>query len=408
MSDLKTSDLSRRGFLLRGGALGCSLAASPLLTPVTFAATGGENRLVVIILRGAMDGLDVVRPYGDPLLEKYRPTLLGGKAHDLDGFYALHPALSDLMPLWKAGELGFAQAVSTPYRDVRSHFDGQDLLEAGTGEDTDVVRDGWLNRLLQVMPGATSETAFAVGHSDMKLVSGAAAVSSWAPDGRMDMSPQAQLLLQEVYHDDPLFRDAGEEALDIAQSLGVSSGDSFGVSKRVLREQAKQGQNASNADVVASFAAKRLNETARIAAFSLSGWDTHRGQRNGLARALGNLQNAILTLKTELGTNWERTAVVAITEFGRTARENGTRGTDHGTGGAMVMAGGAVRGGKVYGDWPGLDEAQLYARRDLMPTADVRSYPAWIMQGLFGVDATTLQTTVFPGLQLGRDPGVLA
>lgn len=405
--DFDALSSTRRGFLMRAGALGCSLAASPILTPVTFAATGGENRLVVIILRGAMDGLDVVRPYGDPLLAKYRPTL-AGQGIELDGFYGLNPALSDLMPLWKAGELGFAQAVSTPYRDARSHFDGQDLLEAGTGTDVDAARDGWLNRLLQVMPGATSETAFAVGHAQMKLMSGQAEVSSWAPDGRLDMSPQAQLLLQEVYHYDPLFREAGEEAMEIAQSLGLSSGDSFGVSKRVMQEQAKKGSNAGNADVVASFAAKRLNASARIAAFSLSGWDTHRGQKNGLARALGNLQSAILTLKSELGPNWDSTAVVAITEFGRTARENGTRGTDHGTGGAMVMAGGAINGGKVFGDWPGLDEAQLYARRDLMPTADVRSYPAWIMQGLFGLDAATLQTSVFPGLQLGRDPGVLS
>ena len=405
------TDLNRRGFLLKGGALGCSLAASPLLTPVTFAATGGENRLVVIILRGAMDGLDVIRPYGDPLLETYRPTLARGIADDgldLDGFYALNPALSDLMPLWRKGELGFAQAVSTPYRDKRSHFDGQDLLEAGTGADVGAVRDGWLNRLLQAMPGVTSETAFAVGREEMKLLSGRAAVSSWSPDGRLDMSPQARLLLDEVYHDDPLFRAAGQEAIAIAESLGVASSDSFGVSKKVLREQLKTSSQAGEADVLARFAATRLNENSRIAAFSLSGWDTHGRQRAGMARALGKLQSAILTLKSELGANWDRTAVVAVTEFGRTARENGTLGTDHGTGGALVMAGGAIRGGRVFGEWPGLAEADLYARRDLMPTADVRAYPAWMMQGLFGISAATLQTAVFPGLQLGRDPGVLS
>lgn len=395
-------DLNRRSFLL-----GCSLAASPFLTPVSFASTPGENRLVVIILRGAMDGLDLLRPVGDPHLARYRPRLLDKRGLDLDGFHALHPALAELMPLWRARELGFAQAVSTPYRDKRSHFDGQDLLEAGTGMDVEVARDGWLNRLLQVMPGAGSETAFAVGREEMRLLAGAAPVSSWSPDGRLDMSPQARLLLQEVYHDDPLFMDASLEAVEIAESLGLASKDSFALSKSNMRAQIKQTAKAGNADVLAQFAASRLNEQARIAAFSLSGWDTHRGQVGGISRALGKLQGAILTLKTELGANWARTAVVAVTEFGRTVRENGTQGTDHGTGGALVMAGGAINGGRVFGEWPGLEEAQLYARRDLLPTGDVRAYPAWMMQGLFGIEKAALEAAVFPGLQLGRDPGVL-
>lgn len=399
--------LNRREMI---AVLGCSLAASPLLTPVTFASTPGENRLVVIILRGAMDGLDVVRPYGDPYLKSYRPRLMAGlrDTTDLDGFYAIHPALEGLMPMWRAGQLAFAQAVSTPYRDKRSHFDGQDLLEAGTGQDVTHSRDGWLNRLLQIMPEATSQTAFAVGREDMKLLSGSAKISSWSPDGRLDMSPQARLLLEEVYHDDLLFRDAGLEAITIAESLGVAGDDSFGLSKRDMRSQIKASAAAGEADVLAGFAAKRLNETARIAAFSLSGWDTHRAQTRGISRALKKLESAILTLKTELGANWQHTAIVAMTEFGRTARENGTQGTDHGTGGALVMAGGAINGGKMFGTWPGLAEADLYARRDLMPTGDVRAYPAWMMHGLFGIDPNALETSVFPGLHLGRDPGVLA
>ncbi|MEP3346503.1 MAG: DUF1501 domain-containing protein [Litoreibacter sp.] len=406
-------DLSRRKFLLRATALGCSAAASPVLTPMTFAQAPGDNRLVVIILRGAMDGLDAVRPIGDPLLRRYRAGLGMSRdsgATDLDGFFALHPALAELMPLWKQGDLAAAHAVSTPYRDKRSHFDGQDLLEAGTGQDIDGagVRDGWLNRLLQVMPNAGSETAFAIGRSDMKLVSGKAPVSSWSPDGRLDMSPQARLLLEEIYHDDALFHDTSMDAITIAESLGMASDDSFGMSSRDMRAALKSAREAGDASVLARFAARRLNEESRIAAFSLGGWDTHRGQTRGITRALGGLKDAVLTLKSELGPRWDHTAVVAVTEFGRTARENGTRGTDHGTGGAMIMAGGAIRGGRVYGDWPGLDEAALYARRDLMPTTDVRSYIAWLMHGMYGVEASTLETLVFPGLQLGRDPGLLA
>lgn len=408
-----SDDLSRRHFLLRASALGCSLAASPLVTPVTFAQTKGEARLVVIILRGAMDGLDVVRPIGDPLLRRYRPGL--GMARDmtatqLDPMFALHPALSGLMPLWGTGDLAFAHAVSTPYRDKRSHFDGQDLLEAGTGMDVSgaASKDGWLNRMLQVMPDATSQTAFAIGRGDMKLMAGPAPVSSWSPDSRIDMSPQARLLLDEVYHNDPLFRDTSAEALEIAESLGLASDDSFGMSSKDLRANLKQVGQAGDAAVLADFAARRLRAESRIAAFSLGGWDTHRAQTRGMGRALGNLQAAIMSLKSGLGPAWKNTAVVAVTEFGRTARENGTRGTDHGTGGAMVLAGGAIRGGRVYGDWPGLDEAALYERRDLMPTSDVRSYIAWLMRGMYGLDPTTLERTVFPGLHLGADPGVLA
>ncbi|MCY4179382.1 MAG: DUF1501 domain-containing protein [Litoreibacter sp.] len=396
--------MQRRRFLT---GLGCSLAASPFVTPVSFAATGGEKRLVVIILRGGMDGMDALRPTGDPLFAQYRPRLAAERGLPLDGFYELHPALSDLMPLWKAGDLAFAPAVSTPYRDKRSHFDGQDLLEAGTGMDVTLPRDGWLNRLLQVMPGATSETAFSVGREDMRLLSGSAPVSSWSPEARLDMSPQARLLLQEVYHGDALFREAGEEAVLIADSLGVSSDDSFGMSKSEMREARTRAVQGSQAEVLARFAAARLNEHARIAAFSLPGWDTHRGQRAAMSRALGGLQGAVLTLKSELGANWGQTAVVAMTEFGRTARENGSVGTDHGTGGAMLLAGGAINGGRVFGDWPGLEEAVLYARRDLMPVTDVRAYPAWLMQGLFGVNQSALELSIFPGLKLQRDPGVL-
>ena len=396
--------MDRRKFIMNGSLLGCSLAASPLLTPVTLASTPGDARLVVIILRGAMDGLDVVRPYGDKLLKAYRPRVgSADPTHDLDGFFSLHPSLAGLMPLWHRQDLAFAHAVSTPYRDKRSHFDGQDLLEAGTGSDVDIPRDGWLNRLLQVMPNATSQTAFAVGREEMRLMAGPSRTSSWSPEGRLDMSVQARLLLEHMYHEDPLFRDAGIEAMEVAESLGVVGDDVFANSRSQLRRQAA---GAPQADILAEFAAKRLNEDTRIAAFSISGWDTHKNQSRGIKRALDRLQASILTLKRDLRENWQKTAIVAMTEFGRTARENGSGGTDHGTGGALIIAGGAVRGGKVFGDWPGLEEAQLYARRDLMPTRDVRAYPAWLMQDMFNVETSMLERVVFPGLDLGQNPKI--
>ena len=150
-----------------------------------------------------------------------------------------------------------------------------------------------------------------------------------------------------------------------------------------------------------------MNEDTRIAAFSIGGWDTHRNQNGTLPNALKELSSAILTLKKRLGRNWDQTTVLAMTEFGRTVRENGSGGTNHGTGGAMLMAGGAVKGGKVHGQWPGLWELDLYQGRDLEPTADVRSYAAWALRNLFAVDRSALEGLVFPGLDMGSDPRII-
>ncbi|NHX27475.1 twin-arginine translocation pathway signal, partial [Escherichia coli] len=214
---------SRRDIL----TMGCSAAAAPFITPVTLAAAPWDQRLVVIILRGAMDGLDVVRPVGDPHFTAARRSLNeGDQGHDLDGFFALHPDLDGLMPLWRAGQLGFVHAVSTPYRDKRSHFDGQDLLEAGTGFEggTSTIRDGWLNRMLQTLPGITAETAYAVGPGGMLLTSGAVPVASWSPDADLDLSPQARDLMKLVARADPLFSGAVEGAIDIVESLEAEAG----------------------------------------------------------------------------------------------------------------------------------------------------------------------------------------
>ncbi|MEM8576402.1 MAG: DUF1501 domain-containing protein [Pseudomonadota bacterium] len=393
-------ELTRRSLL----ALGCSAAASPLITPVALAAAPWDTRLVVIILRGGMDGLDVVQPYGDPDFSALRRTLSQGPsdgAIDLDGFFAMHQALADLAPMWRRGDLAFAHAVSTPYRDKRSHFDGQDMLEAGTEHVGGGVRDGWLNRLLQVVPGAAAETAYAIGLDSLPVLAGPAPVSNWSPQADLTISPQAMSLLELVSERDPALHAALAEAQMLDEDTGMQ-----GASLQKQMNTIRQG--AAGHIKIADFAAKRLRGAARIAAFSLNGWDTHRGQARGLSTALGRLSQTLLTLEAGLGPQvWGKTAVVAMTEFGRTARENGTRGTDHGTGGAMVMAGGAVRGGKVYGTWPGLAEADLFQRRDVMPTRDVRAFAGWIMRAATGLDASVLEGTVFPGMDLGTDPGLM-
>ncbi len=383
---------NRRQFLTNGFALGCTAAASPLVTPVTFASTPGDTRLVVIVLRGAMDGLDVLRPTFDSHLATYRKDMDMTEGTALSGGYRLHPALENLAPLWAAGELSFAQAVSTPYRDKRSHFDGQDILETGAST-VNGKPDGWLNRALSLLPEVELETAFAVGHERMMLLSGQTPSSSWAPDGDLDLSPQARLLLDVVYADDPLFSTAAEQAFELSEQTNPMS---MGRGRR------------GAAKALAEFTAERLRADTRIAAFSINGWDTHAAQANALPRALKDLEAAILALKSGLGPVWKKTAVLCLTEFGRTVAENGTGGTDHGTGGAAIFAGGALKGSQILGAWPGLEEAALYQRRDLMPTEDVRRYAAWALHALFPIAKSDLASTVFPALDIGSDVGLIA
>jgi uncharacterized protein (DUF1501 family) len=401
-----TLPLSRRSFLTRSSLLGCCAAASPLMTPLSFAAAPWDARLVVIILRGGMDGLDVVQPWGAAEYADLRGKLgsaTGGGpakgAHDLDGFFAMHQSLAPLIPLWQQGELGFVHAVATPYRHKRSHFDGQDLLEAGT-PNLSGVRDGWLNRMLQSLPGVEGRTAYAIGHGDLKVLTGSAPVSDWSPDSNLDMSPQAVLLAQLVMEQDPAFHAALSEALNL-------SDDEYGADGKDGTMAVPRKARGRTHIKIAEFTAEQLRGDTRVASFSINGWDTHNRQERSIRGALSGLAETILTLKQELGSNvWNKTSIVAMTEFGRTVRLNGTGGTDHGTGGAMILAGGAVRGGRVLGRWPGLDEAALFERRDLMPTGDVRSPAAWMMRAMTGLNRDVLERVVFPGLDMGADPGI--
>lgn len=397
---MTSGSTNRRSFLKSSLILGCSTAASPLITPITFAATPNDARLVVIILRGGMDGLDVVQPYGDPALKTHRNHLRFGEAagaSDLDGFFALHPNLNSLMPLWHSGELAFAHAVSTPYRNKRSHFDGQDVLENGgmsASEARSATNGGWLNRMLSLIPGTTAETALAAGRTSMLLLSGREPHTNWSPDTDLELSQQTHQLLRAVYKNDPLFYDAHSTAFRLLEQHDPKDD--------------MTARKATRAKALADLSAARLNAESRIAAFSLFGWDTHVRQSRSIANALDELSTAVLTLRDGLGENWNKTMVVCLTEFGRTVRENGNSGTDHGTGGAMIMTGGALRSAKIHANWPGLGQGDLYRDRDLLPTDDVRRYCAWIMRDLFGLRISDLERIVFPGLDMGLDPKIVA
>jgi uncharacterized protein (DUF1501 family) len=379
--------LSRRALIAQGLGAACCLAASPLVTPMVLAAAPGDNRLVVIILRGGMDGIAAFPPLGDPGFAAMRPKLAAAPALELDDRFGLHPGLEPLLPLWRRGQLAVAQAVATPYRDKRSHFDGQDLLEAGVS-DAGAVRDGWLNRALTLIPGARAETALSVGRDSMLLLRGEAPARAWFPGDRLRLRNDARGLLDRLYAGDPLFLQAAQAAEGLT-ALPAGPAEAGG-------------------DPIARFAGERLAEEVRIAAFSIGGWDTHVAQQGSIAGPIRQLATAITTLEASLGPAWDRTLVIAMTEFGRTARENGSGGTDHGTGGAALLAGGALAGGRVYGEWPGLGEDALYDGRDLMPTTDVRTLPALALQRLFGLEAGAIERTVFPGLDIAAGPSFLA
>lgn len=382
-----TDRINRRTFL--AGA--CCLAASPLVTPVSFAAMPGDNRLVTIVLRGAMDGLALVQPYGDPALRFLRPKLslsMDDGLIDLDGFFGLHPAARDLMPLWQNSEIAFVHAASTPYRSGRSHFDGQDVLESG-GATVQEERTGWLNRAIETIPRAADRKAIDVNTTAELILSGPNIVDVWSTRADLALGQDEQDFFVRLYRNDPVFTAAMNEAL----ATDMLSDGIYGDDKK----------RNSGIEAVAKLAAGMLAEEHRIASFSIGGWDTHVSQAKAFARPAGQLGTAIRTLKAKLPASvWRKTAILAITEFGRTARENGSQGTDHGTGGVAILAGGAIAGGRVYGTWPTLSDTDLLDGRDLTPTTDLRQLAAGILRQQFGVSTNDLETKVFPGLSFEK------
>jgi uncharacterized protein (DUF1501 family) len=387
MADDKAFTLSRRSFL----ASACCLAAAPVFTPVTFAAMPGDNRFVTIVLRGAMDGLDLVQPYGEPTLAGLRPGIAIAPDKgllDLDGFFGLHPAAADLLPLWKAKELAFVHAVSTPYRDARSHFDGQDMLESGGGHVAE-EKTGWLNRALATIPRSTARKAIDINTSTELILSGPNIVDVWASDSNFGMGADEMQFLTRLYANDPVFAKAMDEATRADQSAKM--GDEPG---------AKRGEQITD---IAALAGKMLLREYRIASFSINGWDTHVQQAAQFQKAATDLTKAVVTLKNTLGPDaWKTTIVLAMTEFGRTVRQNGSGGTDHGTGGCCLLAGGAINGGRVLGKWPGIKDGQLLDDRDLMPTADVREIAAAMLYRQFDVGTDDLTARIFPGLSFDK------
>ena len=430
---MKRREFLTSGALATGGAL--------INTRVTFAgaANGRKPRLVFVVLRGALDGLASVPACGDPGYASLRGDLALGKpgtdggALPLDGLFGLHPSLTFMQQSYTARELIVFHAVASPYRD-RSHFDGQNVLETGYPEPH-AVETGWLNRALAAIPSRVAsekERGISIAPTAPLVMRGPAAVTSWSPSHLVPLDDDTLQRISDLYSHDPRLAQKLSEAL-AAQAIvdekaggmssamdggeaptGATDGDSMmageatsdrgGNRRPLLAQRGKPG--AQYAEIVQA-AAKflRREDGPQVAVFDTTGWDTHfneGGPKGQLANRLSALDAALSGLKSGLGPVWNDTAVLLATEFGRTVAENGTRGTDHGTATAAYLIGGAVKGGRVVADWPGLSGRGLYQDRDLKPTLDLRSVMKGLLADQLDVPAAALESSVFPGSSQAR------
>lgn len=394
----------------RAALLGLAGAVSLGRASLALAAAPTQKRFVVVLLRGALDGLSAVVPYGDADLAALRGELVppapgrpadaktGAALLDLGGFYGLHPALGGLHAMYRRNQALPVHAVAGNWR-IRSHFVAQDCMESGTDHRLD---SGWLNRvageLHAAAPGSRSApmgeaVSFSVGLP--LLLRGATAVGTWLPRLPLQPDPDFYRHVAELNHADPLLGPAVAEAL----------------SERGFSDAAMAGERVPRGFAFATLAgaAGTLMANAdgpRLAALEIGGWDTHAAQTRRLAAPLKALDDGLVALQHGLGAAWRHTAVLVMTEFGRTVRSNGTDGTDHGTATVAFLLGGAVAGGRVRADWPGLKPAQLFENRDLAPTTDLRAVAKGVLAGHLGLGDAAL-ARVFPDSRVAAPVGGL-
>lgn len=387
--------LTRRatlGWLAAIGATGVALPARLALAATPVNAQAQDRRLVVVLLRGALDGLAAVPAPGDPAWSALRPEVepagTNAPALRLDNTFSLHPSLAQLHRWYEQRELLVVHATASPYRE-RSHFDAQQLLESG-GERPFVLDTGWLGRALQL----GGHAAMAMTAAMPLALRGAQAASTWTPDRRKGLDQDLMSRVSQLYQDDPQLASA------FAQAMGQ-------------QDMASAAHGGAGLENLAGQAGRFLADPKgpRVAWLETTGWDTHANQAMRLGRLLKGLDDGLASLRQELGAHWANTVVLVLTEFGRSAAFNGTGGTDHGTGGIALVAGGAVAGGKVLTDWPGLSPRQLLDGRDLRPTIDLRAVIAPLVEHQFGLTAAQVHTSIFPNLvrrniELIRSPDV--
>lgn len=409
------TSFSRRRFLETSLFAG---ASTVIASRLAFASANTDSRFVFVLLRGALDGLSAAPPVGDPDYAGLRGQIAlarSGEGAALalgGGEFALHPALGFLHQSFVAKELAVLHAVASPYRE-RSHFDGQNVLESGDSRPHGST-SGWINRALSTLPADRSrEAGVALGANVPLAMRGPAEVASWSPTKIAALDEATLARVTDLYSRDPLLAGRLADALESdaiateaqkAAEAEVGSGAmTASMNENVTAQDAKEKRNYNARYVETARAAAgflRRDEGPRVAMFDTSGWDTHAnegGAQGQLALRLRGLDAALSTLKDSLGPVWRKTVVLVATEFGRTAAINGTRGTDHGTGSAAFLLGGAVNGGRVITDWPGLARANLLESRDLRPTRDLRSVMKGVLRDHLGVAGGALDSTVFPG-----------
>lgn len=392
-------NLTRRNFLQNAALASIGLAMPRLL----LANANTDARFVFIILRGALDGLAAVPAYGDGNYARMRGELAltspssSDGALKLDGMFALHPSLAKLHQRYDAGELAVFHAIASPYRE-RSHFDGQDLLENGTLKPHG-ANDGWLNRALATLSAErihdSEKFAMAFAQNIPLVLRGPLQVGSWAPSRMPETDSETLQRIGDMYAGNQYFASRLQNAIaaDAIASKDMQPGN--------------DGMSSMRRDplgaitTIASAAGRMLkaDDGPRIAVIETNGWDTHANQgaeRGLLATRLAGLDNAIDSLRVELGSEWRSTAVFVATEFGRTVAINGTRGTDHGTATCAFLVGGAVKGGHIIADWPGLANNYLYQARDLNPTADIRSVLKGVLAEHMNISEAQLESKIFP------------
>ena len=371
--------LNRRSFVALGAS---AIFTSAFGAKMALARAATERRFVFIIQRGAADGLGTLAPVGDPAFAGQRGVLAQDfvSAPKLDSTFALHPAMTNTLSLWQAKQALFVHAVASPYRE-RSHFDGQNVLETG-GSSAYALKDGWLNRLLSLLPA--DDKAIALAATIPMALRGSAEVASYAPSALPDASDDLLARVSTMYRDDPQLHAIWEQA----------------TATRMLTSDLAQ-DNGRNAAATGALAAKLLTAEsgARIAMIETGGWDTHAQQRGRLNGQLKGLDAMVGAIRQGLGPVWADTMVVVATEFGRTVKVNGTQGTDHGTGSLAMLMGGAVNGGRVMADWPGLGDAALYEGRDLRPTAGLDTLINSAVASHFDLVPTRTAQKLFPDMK---------
>ena len=399
---------SRRSFMTLAAGLGVGVS---FLGRQAFAASDGDlarRKMVVVICRGGMDGLSVSPPVGDAAYAELRGpvALRPDQPLKLDGTFGLHPGLPSVHRLIMKGQARIAPAIASPDR-ARSHFEAQDVLETGAAQVYG-AQTGWLNRTLQALAPARKVEGLSVGTTAPLILRGKVQAASWSPGRGIDETARLPTLLQDLYRNDPLLGPAfarGLETETMAQAAMTAMAPSAAETEMAAvapPETARNGQGQQAREATRKLGATLagfMNQAdgPQIAALSLDGFDTHAGQPGQIATRLSYLDAVLDGLNMGLGASWKDTVVLVVTEFGRTARVNGTNGTDHGTGSTALVLGGALKPGGIIGDWPGLSAAALYENRDLRPSLDMRGLFKGVLADHMGVDTTLLESKIFPG-----------